>query len=277
MIAGVFPPTSSTFAGFSQRSIMPRTFRFGSLALASLLASCVSYVTPGRGADMKLFKPSNAMEQDIAKALERKPLAQFPAAVAVVRVQAPNYTSNSVRNTSGGGNYTVLTMRDIDTEADFARMNALSQVRGIGAVNRLLVPDDLRGADDLRKIAAELHADMLLVYTLDTVFKSSEHAAPLALVSLGLLPTKVASVDTTASAIVLDTRTGYLYGTAEATVSNQPMTNAWSSQSAVDASRKMTERAAFEKLLGEFEHTWTGVVAQYAGPQARAGSASSSQ
>ena len=249
---------------------MLRTSRLASLVLATVLASCNSYVTPGRGADMTLFKPANATEQDIAASFDRKPLAQFPAAVALVRVQAPEYESFSVRRTSGGGKYSVVTVRDIETEADFERLKQLPQIGGLAPVTHLLVPDELSGPEDLRKIAADLHADVVLIYTIDTVFESSEHGGPLAIVSLGILPTAVASVDTTASAILLDTRTGYLYGTAEATVSDKSTTNAWWSQSAIDTSRKKTERGAFEKMLGEFEHTWSGVVAQY-GPAQKAG------
>src|SRR5205814_1473158 len=74
-----------------------------------LLSGCAAhYVTPGRGAQMEMFgaadlgkAQSPASEQargtdgGIATILEKKPLASFPAAVAVVRVQAPGYQSHT--------------------------------------------------------------------------------------------------------------------------------------------------------------------------------------
>jgi hypothetical protein len=268
-IAGVFPPiTSSTAAGSSQRSIMVRVPSIAPLALAAMLASCASYVTPGRGADMQLFRPTNETEQSIAQLLERKPLAQFPTTLAIVRVQAPEYRSYSTRNTSGGGGYTVLTRRDIETDEDIARIAALPQVRTTVAVTQLLVPSELSGPEELRKVAAQLHADMLLVYTLDTVFEAADHGGPVTVVTLGILPTTVESVDTTASAVVLDMRTGYLYGTAEASSRDSYVTSAWWTQAAIDASRKKTEHEAFAKLLAEFDTTWRGIVAEYAPPAA---------
>lgn len=243
---------------------MVRSHRLASFALAALLASCASYVVPGRGADMQLFHPTNETEQSIAQLLERKPLAQFPTTLAIVRVQAPDYRSYSTRNTSGGGGYAVLTRRDIETDDDIAHIAALPQVRTTVAVTQLLVPNELRGSEDLRKVAAQLHADMLLVYTLDTVFEAADHGGPVTLVTLGILPTTIESVDTTASAVVLDMRTGYLYGTAEASSRDSHVTSAWWTQAAIDASRKKTEHEAFAKLLGELDTTWRGIVAEYA-------------
>ena len=73
-----------------------------------------------------------------------------------------------------------------------------------------------------------------------------------------------------ASAILLDTRNGYVYGTAEATEKRFGITNAWFSEAAADGNRIATETAAFNKLVTEIEHTWTGVVKQYAGDAPKA-------
>jgi hypothetical protein len=235
-------------------------------ALLAIASSCASYVVPGRGADMQIFTPSNDGERAIAAAFERRPVAPFPATIALVRVQAPDYSSYSVRSTAGEGRYSVVTVRDIETDEHLRRLAAMPQVAGIAPMNRLLVPTRLDGAEELRMAAAELHADVVLVYTIDTVFRAEEQGGPIEIVSLGLLPTAVASVDTTASAILLDTRTGYLYGVAEVTERAGGRTNAWWSTSAIDTYRRGTERKSFERLLDEIERTWRGVVAQYAHP-----------
>lgn len=245
------------------RKLHTALIAIGVLAGAS---GCATYTTPGRGADMAQFKPATPNEEEIAAIFERRSVATFPANVAVVRVQEPGYGSYSIHNVVGDGDYSIVTVRDIETEEDFERLAKLPMVAGIAPFNRLLVSGKLEGAESLRRVAAELHADLVLVYTIDTVFRENDHGGPVTLVSLGLLPTVIASVDSTASAILLDTRTGYLYGVAEASHSASGRTNAWWSQATIDVYRRETERQSFEKLLGEFERTWSNVVAQYARP-----------
>lgn len=55
------------------------------------------------------------------------------------------------------------------------------------------------------------------VYTFDTSFFDDDLSKPLTIISLGLSPTRKLSVTTTASALLLDTRTGYVYSTYEST------------------------------------------------------------
>jgi hypothetical protein len=152
----------------------------------------------------------------------------------------------------------------VEKPEQFDRLAKLPMIRGIAPVNSLLLPRDLKNDRDLRQAAAELHADLLLVYTLDTTFYDEDMAGILTVVTLGAAPNQHISVTTTASAVLVDTRNGYVYGTAEATQKHDGLTNAWFSDSAVDQDRRNTEAAAFDKLVGELEHTWTGVVKEYA-------------
>ena len=111
--------------------------------------------------------------------------------------------------------------------------------------------------------AAQLQAEMLLIYTLDTQFKTEDKAAPLSVITLGLSPNQQVRVTSTASAVLMDTRNGYIYGLAEATDQQNQMSNAWQNQVAIDETRRATETAAFGKLVGELEKTWQGVLARY--------------
>src|SRR4051794_33931759 len=69
------------------------------IVAVSLCGCAGSYVTPGRGAQLadiaapaaKLISPDSGVRE----AIDRKPMANFPAAIAVVRVQAPNYKSST--------------------------------------------------------------------------------------------------------------------------------------------------------------------------------------
>ncbi len=225
---------------------------------------CARYTTPGAGVSIPNLSQADA---DIKDLLTIEPAAPFPARVAVARVQASGYSSQSNR-CYGGGRYCVVTTRDIEPEASFDRIAKLPQVAGLALVNRLLLPDRLESTKDLRRAAATLKADVLLVYSLDTGFNiDSTDIGPLALISLGFLPNKKAKVTSTASAAIFDVRTGFLYGVAEATASEHQRATVWSTASAIDKARQQAEVEAFQKLVEEIARLWSGVVETHAGPR----------
>jgi hypothetical protein len=240
-----------------------------SLISVSMSVGCASYATPGRGADLRdVGAPSSTVygpgtDASIREAFSKTPQAKFPASVAVARVQAPGYQSYTAKGW-GEGKFLLVTTRDVEKDEQFNRLSKLENVRGIAPLNRMLVDGKLDSDLPLRRAAAQLHADMLLIYTLDTTFTTQEKASPVALVTLGLSPTLQVRVTTTASAVLLDTRNGYVYGLAEATQQQNRFTSSWTSDSAIDESRQASETAAFDKLVGEFETTWRQMLASQA-------------
>lgn len=239
-------------------------------SLAGLLAGCSSsYTTPGRAANLrKSFTPAEVerrakTDARLLPALDVEPLAEFPTGLAVVRIQAAGYRSHTTKGW-GSGDYSIVTLRDIESDDAMERLGKLPMVEGVAPVNRLLVSPNLKGSQPLREAAASLHADLLLVYTLDTQFRVGDHAPPLGFVTLGLFPTREAKVDCTASAILLDTRTGYVYGVYEGLGKANQLANGWTDEMAVDQSRKRCEKQAFTELLESFETGWYGVVKRYA-------------
>ena len=116
---------------------------------------------------------------------------------------------------------------------------------------------------DIRKAAAKLHADMLLIYTVDTTFYQQDQAAPLSVITLGLAPDHTTRVISTVSAMLIDTRNGYVYGTAEATDRDDGLTTGWTVDSAFENARIKTEKGAFKKLTGQVCSMWEKVVKEY--------------
>lgn len=238
------------------------------LVTIGLAGGCASYTTPGRGADLAQVGATEQARKSLTdpslrEMLEKKPLATFPTGIAIARIQAPQYSSPTTSGW-GTGQYSVVLTRDVEKDEHFARFAKLPLVSGIAPMSRLLLPPTLQNDLQLRQAAAKLHADMLLIYTFDTTFSKNQLAQPLNVVTLGLSPTKTIRVTTTASAILMDTRNGYLYGMAEGTATRSKLTNAWMTSDAIDDARRKNEEEAFEKLVGEFEKTWAGVVTQYA-------------
>ena len=158
--------------------------------------------------------------------------------------------------------------RDIENED--ATLGDLRQkmprVKAFVPISRLLLPEEMHSDLELRQAAAALHADMVLIYTLDTSFNVQDVAAPLSVVTLGLSPNQVAHVTCTASAVLIDTRNGYVYGIGEATERQNQLASAWTSEAAVDQTRKRVEGKAFAQLATELEQTWADVLTNLAAP-----------
>jgi hypothetical protein len=227
-------------------------------AAAFLLTGCASYIPPSGRAELAAISNPNIQESFAAK-----PAAQFPAGIAAIRVQAPGYRSYSTDQQGGvfnGRNYSVIVVRDAEDEADIERLEKLPGVAGIIGMSRLLLPPQLRTEQDLREAAARLKADMVLIYTFDTTFHENDAALPLSVVTLGLSPTRRITVHVTASALVVDTRTGFVYAAFEASEKRSPYSTSWGSRESADNARKEAERAAFKGLAGEFEKNWPRIM-----------------
>ena len=244
--------------------------------LLTLLTGCAQYTTPGRPADFSKLglTPEAAAaltDYSVQQTLAKKPLVTFPAALAVVRVQSADYNSYSYdryySNTPRGA-YSVLTIRDIEKDADFDALAKLPRLEGVAGIKRILLDKTLNSDLELRNAAAKLNANLLLYYTLDTAFKTDTHVAPLGLITLGLAPNQEAKVTCTASAVLMDTRNGYVYGVYESTAANDQLANAWTSAEALDQARQKTERQAFEGLLASFQKEWPTVLKNYDKPAA---------
>src|SRR5207249_3104559 len=114
--------------------------------------------------------------------------------------------------------------------------------------------------------AAKMHADMLLVYTIDTEFMELNRTTPLTVFTLGATTTKNMRILSTASAAILDTRSGYVYGLAEGTKHHEELQNAWKTQDEVDKVRRDVESQAFADLVANLQTTWGGIVQENTTP-----------
>lgn len=230
------------------------------LVCLTAAAGCSTYTTPGAGVSLAAISEADG---DIAEAYQRQPAATFPARLTVVRVASSGYRSRS--NTSvGDGAFSLVTTRDIETEESLSRLAAMPRVQAIAPVSRLLLPGTLSSVRDLRTAAAQLRSDMLLIYTIDTRFRTDvADVGPLQTIALGFLPTHRATVSATFAFMVVDVRTGFIYGTGETTRSQDQRSNLWGSEQAIEEARMRAEREAFEAGLGEVEVLWGTIVAQH--------------
>jgi len=235
---------------------------FACVAVLWLSGCSSTYLTPGPKADLQEETPA-----DLQAGFAAKPTLKFPASIVAMHVQGPAYNNFALGRrggaVDGGGRYTVVTTRDDAEQAELERLGKLPQVAGLASVNRMLLPERISSERDLRVAASRLQADVVWLYTFDTRFFDNDQAKPLTVVTLGLAPTHKISVSTVASALLVDTRTGYVYGAYEATAQAQTLASSWGSQDSTDEQRQLTERDAFSKPTAEFSRSWPGLVARH--------------
>lgn len=231
-------------------------------ALAAFLSACsTTYIPPGPKAELQSFAPA-----DIQAGFAAKPTNPFPASIAMVRVQSPEYSNYNIQQQGGrygAGRYSVILAKEADEDSQFNRISKLPQIAGITGINRMLLPAKLENDKELRMAASRLQADLLFVYTFDTAFFDKDLAKPLSVVTLGLSPTRKISAITTCSALLIDTRTGYVYSTYEATEKADTISTSWNSRDTADAARRHNEQVALKKLTDEIESSWSKLLERY--------------
>jgi hypothetical protein len=230
-------------------------------ALAMALSGCASYVPPGSKADLQAFGP-----QSIQEGFAAKPTSPFPASIAAVRVQAPSYSNYYTRKNGGqhgSGRYSVITTREVEEQSQLDRVTSLPQVTGLVGLNRILLPENLDSDLEIRQAAARLQADLILIYTFDTAYFDTDALRPLTVITLGLSPTRKINAVTTASAVLLDTRTGFIYSAYEVVEREATLATSWGNRDSADQVRQKIEKRAFVKLVDELVTSWPKLLQRY--------------
>ena len=213
---------------------------------------CSSYVNSPAVARARDAKRAEFSDPLIARAANAKPTMQFPATIAI----APN--DHAVRGH----------VRALSAFGKLDALNSLPQLARTTVISPTIIGDtdqehrisaDLR----LREAAAKLHADAILFIAIETQATDGHIVAPLTGLSLGLLPNKRYELVSTAFAALVDTRTGYVYGTDEKSRAKSGITMAWGSSEVIQRARAKVEREATEKLFADFPAFWRGIVATH--------------
>jgi len=196
---------------------------------------------------------------DINEAMSRRRKARLPARIAFARVQRSGYEGGAP--CQGTGEYCFVTTREFESDEDFARLKKMRKVSSVNPLKRLLVPEDLASMEQLRGAAKSMKANVLLVYSINTKYKidDAQHQA-VSVVTLGLLATRTARVDTTASAAIVDAVNGAVLGVAEGIAFDEQKASNWSTEGKLKASRAQVEQKAFQEMLGDVERVWKGVI-----------------
>ena len=247
-----------------------------SCALLACLAllGCSSHVVAPSGADMSAFgmvaDPETREWQtdlDIAKTLELVPLARFPTAMAVVRVQSAVPYSRSSGVSYGRGAYSVVLTPTVERNEHLDQLRDLEQLNGVVRLNRLVLGTQLRTDKELRNAAARLHADLVLIYTINTEWTIDDDPEPLDAITFGLSRFKNITVTSTATALLMGTHNGFVYATTEVARDKKYKDNAWRTSEQIEAAQEVLEQEAFDGLVDSFTESWPEVIRVYTSKQ----------
>lgn len=240
-------------------------YLIAALLLIFMVSGCnESYVTPSKGANLTVFQSTDVVASDQSGASgavsEPVPMAEFPVHLAVARIQMP---CDSYYYADQVSTYAVASVRDVESGSDVS-FEALEGIAQIVPINHMLLGGQQKDPDMLRRAAASLKAQMVFVYTLDTRLSEEDWSSPISIATLGMAPTVTTRVTTTASGVLLDTQTGYVYGAVEATSSKSQKAAFLTRENAWDQCQRQTEKQAYEKLFEQFKAYWKDVYLQYA-------------
>ncbi|NKF22984.1 hypothetical protein [Solimonas marina] len=237
-----------------QMRIHHPTLIFPMLAITLALSGCAGYATPGGPAPLDQIKDGS-----IAGAGTLQPALNLPARLAVARVQAPGYKSQ-VAEAGDGKRYGFVGGDHSPSAAQLQMLEHWASVDDVDALAPALVPASLDSLESVRFAAAKIQADVLLAYTYDTHFEvDGKPQAPASKLKLGDAP-KNASIVSTASALFVDVRTGYVFGRASGSATVGDLGDAWHDAESLDAKRIDAENEAFKAMATQAEQVWARIA-----------------
>lgn len=223
------------------------------LTATVFFSGCASYVNSPKAHAALAGKREAFSHALISRAYNAKPTMRFPAAVAV----APQ------------GHEAVMQLRALDALGKLDSLKTLPDLRGLPLVSGLVESNvshaDATNVSDLRlrEAAARLHADAVLLVTIETNATDGQIFAPLTVATLGLFPNNRYEIISTGLAALVDTRTGYVYGTLEKSAAKSGILMVAGSDESLEHRKQQAQREAMEKLVKEFPDFWQRIVATH--------------
>ena len=203
---------------------MTRThfIRLGSTVLgAAILSACshTSQFTSGKSYlntyEHPAYAASTSIDQEVRDIAAIEPRLEFPARIGLARIQKGRLTSipgdevtawQTLKDDLGG------------TYGDFVPVSPLVAAmvsrpaeKGTAGAKRVV--------DDIRRGSARQHLDYVLIYEVTQMSGKTSNAlrlTDLSILGLYVMPSRKVEIEATASAMLIDVRNGYPYGSASA-------------------------------------------------------------
>jgi len=226
------------------------------LASALFMTACATTAQYTSGKDYvarydQVATSNAAIDQDIRDIANIEPELILPARIGLARVDKGRLTTIPVDEAV---EWKELSNKMGPSIGEFVPVSPLvtSMVSVNSGYNKASEPL----VNNIRRGSARQHLDYVLIYEVTDISKGSKNAlsvTDLTILGLFVLPSRNVSVHTTASAMLIDVRNGYPYGTASAFAEKKAIAAA-----ARDGSKKrrLSDKAriiAVEELVDEVE------------------------
>ncbi len=233
-----------------------RTLGFSLLFSSALLSACTSTTQMTSGADyLSRYQASSTntlsdLDEQVRKIASVEPDLHFPARIGIARIAKRQLTNSPVDEMQAWAD---LSQKLGAPYGEFVPVSPLlaAMVRPAHAE-----PITDQVVADIRRASARQHLDYVLIYeaTQNTSSKSNALAfADWTILGLYVLPTRSLAIDSAASALLIDVRNGYPYGTATAYAERKTATTAFGSGHSNKKARNDTQIQAVKNLTGEVE------------------------
>jgi len=193
---------------------------------------------------------ASSLDQDVRSIAAVEPDLQFPARIGLARIKRRSLTN--------------IPADEIQSWMDLA--DTLGPKYGEFVPVSPFIASMVRPTDtnlntehvvaDIRRASARQHLDYVLIYEVSQKSSKKSNAlsiADLTVLGLFVLPSRSMKVDSTASALLIDVRNGYPYGTATAFARKKKATTVASSGNYRQEVRNKTNVEAVENLVIEVE------------------------
>ncbi len=204
---------------------------------------------------------SGDIDADVRRIAAIEPTLEFPARIGLARIEYGRLA------TIPGDEAQIWTDVIDEIGADYGEFVPISPM-----IASMVAEPAPRGMDpsaaviaDIRRGAARQHVDYVVAYEVSSQRQDKANAlalADLTIIGMFVLPSRTVEIEASASALMLDVRTGYPYATLTAHAEKTGLSRAVSEYSTTQAYIDTAEERAVAKLAGEFEDALKGLAAR---------------
>lgn len=192
-----------------------------------------------------------SVEADIRNIAAIEPELQFPARIGLARIERGKLITVPQDESQA---WATLHRRLGPSFGDFVPVSPL--ITSMVSKVEKGTPNARTIVDNIRRGSARQHLDYVLIYEVSDISDSSRNAlqvADLSILGLFVLPSRNVKVDSTATAMLIDVRNGYPYGTATAFAERKAVTTVIGSGGRKAKLKDKARVIAVENLTGDVE------------------------
>lgn len=228
------------------------------LITAACLVSCTYTTQLSSGADYlerynaaPAYTTNSKLDRDVRNIASIEPNLVFPARIGLARIEQGQLTTIPIQDAQ---HWTNLAERIGPSYGEMVPISPL--------IASMVDPTQIgqSGTHDLighiRKGAARQHVDYVLIYEVTDISKARSNAlrlTDLTVLGLFVMPSRKVDIDATASAILIDVRNGYPYGTATAFAEKSALVTAAGTRSLTSKLSDTAKIQAVKSLTTDIE------------------------